>query len=97
MHDYFVPYNDEEHKIKNPIGKLIIKWCKDDNNKSILYKKNGEERYPDFKLYKMISRTVHNHIPAKELEKPLFREFITTKKQIILDFFYYFCAPPRSE
>ena len=33
--------------------------------KNILYKKNGDERYPDFKLYKMIARTVHNHTPEK--------------------------------
>ena len=35
--------------------------------KNILYKKNGEERYPDFKLYKMIARTVHNHTPEAQL------------------------------
>ena len=35
----------------------------DDNGKNILYKKNGEERYPNFKLYKMIARIVHNHTP----------------------------------
>ena len=33
-----------------------------------LYKKNGEERYPEFKLYKMIARSVHNHIPEKVFE-----------------------------
>ena len=27
------------------------------------------KRYPDFKLYKMIARKVHNHIPSKVIEK----------------------------
>ena len=55
-------------QIKNPIHKIIINWCNDDDNRDILYKNNGEERYPDFKLYKMISRKVHNHKPIDELQ-----------------------------
>ena len=82
LYDYFVPYSNEERKVTHPIGKLIIKWCKDDRGKNILYKKNGDERYPDFKLYKMIARTVHNHIPSKEIENPLFNEFIISRKSI---------------
>jgi DNA repair exonuclease SbcCD ATPase subunit len=34
-----------------------------------LYKNNGEERYPDFKLYKMIARCVHKHTPHAQLER----------------------------
>ena len=47
-----------------------------------VYKKNGEERYPDFKLYKMISRSVHNHIPEKQLERECFKHYIIGKKKI---------------
>ena len=43
-----------------------------------MYKKNGEERYPDFKLYKMIARTVHNHVPELQLKKPIFAQYITS-------------------
>ena len=82
LYDYFVPYSDEERKVKHPVGKLVIKWCKDDRGKNILYKKNGDERYPDFKLYKMIARNVHNHIPSRELENPIFNEFIVQRKTI---------------
>jgi hypothetical protein len=82
LYDYFVPYSDEERKVTHPIGKIIIKWCSDDNGKNILYKKNGDERYPDFKLYKMIARTVHNHIPLNELKNEIFNEYITTKKRL---------------
>ena len=82
LYDYFVPYSDEERKVTHPIGKIIIKWCSDDKGKNILYKKNGDERYPDFKLYKMIARTVHNHIPLNELKNEIFNEYITTKKRL---------------
>ena len=40
-----------------------------------MYKKNGCERYPDFKLYKMIARTVHNHTPNAVLENKYFERY----------------------
>ena len=62
-------------QIKNPIHKLIINWCIDDDGRDILYKTNGEERYPDFKLYKMIARCVHNHTPQAQLDRDEFKKF----------------------
>jgi hypothetical protein len=55
--------------------KTILRWCLDDNGKNVLYKRNGEERYPNFKLYKMIARTVHHHTPEAQLAFPLFAQF----------------------
>ena len=60
----------------------MISWVFDDNNKNILYKNNGCERYPDFKLYKMIARSVHNHTPQKVLQNPLFDNYKIAKKKI---------------
>lgn len=62
-------------KIKDPIKRLIFEWCLDDKGINMLYKNNGVERYPDFKLYKMISRCVHNHTPQAQLERPEFDIF----------------------
>jgi hypothetical protein len=59
-----------------PLYDLIEEWCLDDKNRNVLYKKNGEERYPDFKLYKMIARTVHAHIPELQLTKPIFKKYV---------------------
>ena len=56
--------------------KLILSWCLDDNGKNILYKRNGEERYPNFKLYKMIAMTVHNCVPKEQLKIPLFSQYL---------------------
>jgi serine/threonine protein kinase len=46
---------------------LIWTWCLDDKGRSILYKRNGHERFPYFELYKMIARLVHNCVPEKQL------------------------------
>ena len=57
------------------IHKIIWEWCLDDSGKSVVYKKTGQERYPGFKLYKMIARAVHKHVPKEQLKRPLFAEF----------------------
>ena len=48
----------------------------DDNGLNVLYKTNGNERYPDFKLYKMIARCVHKHTPQSQLDRPEFSKFV---------------------
>lgn len=55
--------------------RIIYEWCLDDDNVNILYKKSGEERYHDFKIYKMIARKVHNHTPENQLLRPEFDSF----------------------
>jgi hypothetical protein len=82
--DYVV---DDFTMIKNiedcsPFVKLIIEWCIDDNGMNILYKNNGDERYPDFKLYKMITRCVHNHTPQSQLERNEFSKYLVSFKNI---------------
>lgn len=65
-----------------PFVKIIIEWCIDDNGMNILYKNNGDERYPDFKLYKMITRCVHNHTPQSQLERNEFSKYFVSFKNI---------------
>ena len=80
--DYFIDDINDIIKIKSPIKKIIISWIFDDNNKNILYKNNGDDRYPDFKLYKMIARTVTKHIPSNVIKNELFNKYIVSKKNI---------------
>jgi hypothetical protein len=63
----------------SPVQKLINEWCLDDKGLNMLYKNNGIDRYPDFKLYKMIARCVHNHNPSDQLERPEFKSYSTFK------------------
>jgi hypothetical protein len=71
----FIIDDEEDPSDYDEFQKTIDRWCLDDNGKNVLYKKNGEERYPEFKLYKMIARTVHQHIPQEQLQYPLFSQF----------------------
>jgi len=70
---------------KVPVYDMILSWLYDDNNVNILYKKNGDERYPDFKLYKMIARLVHNHTPEKQFGHECFKKYITNKDKSVMD------------
>ena len=78
MLDSFIFDENDKSEIKD----IIMSWCLDDKGRNILYKKNGDERYPEFKLYKMIARSVHNHVPHKVLNKPYFEKYIVSKKSI---------------
>jgi hypothetical protein len=64
----------------DPLQETILRWCSDDNGKNVLYKRNGEERYPGFKLYKMIARNVHKHTPEEQLKFPYFSRFELSRK-----------------
>ena len=73
--------NNKERIMREPVKKIIYEWCLDDKGHNLMYKHNGDERYPDFKLYKMIARHVHNHVPFKQLERPEFKYFLLDKKK----------------
>ena len=59
-----------------PIHDLIFSWLYDDNGRNMLYRSNGDDKYPGFKLYKMISKIVHGHLPEKQYGHPCFNQFI---------------------
>jgi hypothetical protein len=76
-----------DKKDMDEFQKTIYRWCQDDAGKNVLYKKNGEERYPNFKLYKMIARNVHMHTPQSQLNYPFFSRFeISPKKSQNIEF-----------
>ena len=65
---------DENHT-NEFIYATILRWCTDDHGKNIVNRQNGEERWPGFKLYKMIARRVHKHSPDAQLAFPIFSQF----------------------
>ena len=79
LFDHFV---EDDVEPTGMMAKLMVEWTKDDKGRNILYKKNGDERYPEFKLYKMIARTVHKHTPQAQLERPLFKKYLVTRKKV---------------
>ena len=68
-----------DDEVKSPLQKLVDSWCTDDHGKSVLYKPSGQERYPDFKLYKMIARTVNNLVPRDQLKQSIFKKYVCEK------------------
>jgi hypothetical protein len=85
--DYLVEDMDEIKEMDkcDPVKKLVVEWCLDDNGINMLYKNNGADRYPDFKLYKMIARCVHNHTPQAQLDRPEFKAFVVSKEETTND------------
>ena len=84
MYDFVFEVGDETQMNENnmnPIQQIIFRWCQEDSGRNILYKRNGEERYPNFKLYKMISRLSHEQTPENQFQYPIFSQFkCNTKK-----------------
>jgi hypothetical protein len=74
IYDFIIP-DDEDYSKYDELQKTIHRWCLDDRGKNVLYKRNGDERYPNFKLYKMAARTVHEHTPQAQLKYPFFKQF----------------------
>lgn len=83
IYDFIMEIKDEHNKKFKPdaLQETIIRWCRDDNGKNVLYMKNGDERYEEFKLYKMIARTVHNHVPEAQLDYAFFSQFKVDEKR----------------
>jgi hypothetical protein len=71
----FIIEDDMKMEDADELQQLIITWCTDDSGRNILYKKNGDERYPNFKLYKMIARTAHDHTTDAQFLNPIFKKF----------------------
>jgi archaellum component FlaD/FlaE len=84
MFDFVVNNLDDIKDVSKcePHVRIINEWCLDDNNINMLYKTNGAERYPGFKLYKMIARCVHKHVPKAQLERPEFAKFLVSKSNV---------------
>ena len=71
--------NINKFRKSTPIYDLIFSWLYDDNNRNMLYKSNGEDKYPGFKLYKMISKIVHKHIPKEQYNHKSMKKFMVDK------------------
>jgi hypothetical protein len=72
IYDFIIHDEDEP---RDAFQETIYRWCLDDAGKNIMYRRDGEERYPGFKLYKMIARNAHAHTPENQLKHPLFSQF----------------------
>ena len=81
LYDFVFDSDEPLPKTMTPFQKVVHSWCLDKDGANILYKKNGDERYPNFKLYKMISRLVHDKLPHDQLKVPFFAQFLIKSKK----------------
>ena len=84
LYDYFIEDLEmvEEVTRKNPTIKMVSSWLIDDKGRNILYKMNGEERYPEFKLYEMIARTIHSAIPEDQIQNEVFDSYKLSRNNV---------------
>jgi hypothetical protein len=54
---------------------LLWSWLICDDGHNVLVDQLGDERYPDFDLYKVIAAQVHGAIPSQQIRKPIFECF----------------------
>ena len=62
---------------------LIWSWLIDDEGKNVLRKPDGDERYPDFDLYRALAASVHNAVPKKQIELPIFNKYKVLDKHYV--------------
>ena len=61
---------------------MLWEWLQDDGGKNVLRLPSGEERYPDFDLYRILAAEVHKAIPCRQIERALFKGFQCADKDI---------------
>ena len=66
----------------SPVYNMLWEWLQDDDGKNVLRLPNGEERYPDFDLYRVLAAEVHKAVPSRQIERAMFKEFLCDAKDI---------------
>lgn len=67
------------------IYNMMWEWLTDDEGKNVLRSPNGEERYPDFDLYRALAADVHKAIPKKQIERSIFANYKILAKALPKD------------
>jgi len=66
----------------SPLYNALWEWMIDNEGRNILVEPSGEERFPDFDLYKHIAAHVHCAIPSQQLSKPAFDRFQVNPSEV---------------
>jgi hypothetical protein len=66
----------------SPLYNTLWSWMIDDEGRTILIEPSGDERFPDFDLYKHIAASVHGAIPAQQFCAPPFDQFQVNPSEV---------------
>ena len=54
---------------------MLWDWLQDDGGKNVLRNPDGEERYPEFDLYRALAADVHRAVPSRQIERAQFSSY----------------------
>jgi hypothetical protein len=66
----------------SPLYNLLWSWMVDDDGENILIQPDGEEKFPDFGLYRHIAAKVHSAVPAQQFSRPALDRFQVAEKEV---------------
>lgn len=69
----------------SPLYNCIWGWMIDDEGRNVLVEANGDERFPDFDLYKHIAAKIHKAIPAQQFQHAAFDRFQVRPSDVAKD------------
>jgi len=69
----------------SPLYNCIWSWMIDDDGRNVLIEANGDERFPDFDLYKHIAAKVHTAIPSQQFQHAAFDRFQVSPSDVAKD------------
>lgn len=75
----------EMNETVSPLFNCLWAWMIDDNGCNVLVEPSGEERFPEFDLYKHIAKYVHGAIPSQQFQLPVFDQFQVNPSEIGVD------------
>jgi hypothetical protein len=75
----------EVRETVSPLYNALWSWLIDDDGRNVLIEPDGEERFPDFDLYKHIAAKIHSAVPALQLTHPAFDRFQVSPSEVGAD------------
>ena len=72
----------EVWETESPLYNVLWKWMLDDAGKNVLVEPSGDERFPDFDLYKHIAAHVHDAVPSRQFSEPAFDRFQVNASEV---------------
>lgn len=75
----------EMNETVSPLFNCLWTWMMDENGCNVLVEPSGEERFPEFDLYRHIARHVHGAVPSQQFQHPVFDQFQVNPSEIGVD------------
>jgi len=72
----------EVQETVSPLYNMIWSWMIDDEGRNILIEPDGEERFPDFELYRHIAAKIHGAVPARQFSEAAFDQFQVSPSEV---------------